>query len=662
LNNSGKESIELSSDLTEHNMKREELVIALVGQPNCGKSTLFTAVSGYYVESGNFPGTTVGFTETKIDYKGSSIKLIDLPGIYSINSFDMAERVTRDKILSRDVDIILNVIDATMLARSMELTLQLIEMQRPIVVVLNMMDEAIKKGMKIDLQKFEELTGIKAFPVVAINGEGISELFDYITVFDSKRQNLKLPEYDRDVEECIAEIEKRFPERILKKHPEINRRFWIIRVLEMDEYFEGLIREEAPDFTNFIIEKRRELATIHNWPEEGVFASHRHAVVLDMFEKIVKVERRERKDLIEELDRFFINPIGGFISIFLIFGFIFFLTFYFGDFLSGLLIDPLDNLKSSLTVNKDGLLYVILSGLFDGIIGGLGVVLPYLIPLLLLMALLEDMGVLPRMAFMLDGILHNFGLHGNSIIPFLLGYGCNVPAIMSARSMPSERDRISVMLLSTFIPCSARTVVILAIVTKYLGWAATLGLYAMNLLVIILLSFGISRYRKKDAFGFIMEVPSLRIPRISILIKKVWFRASEFFLFAWPVIIGSSIVLALLDYWKVSIIINKLFKPLTYYILGLPEELSITLFLGIFRKELSLLMLREALGVENISQVLSNSQMWVLTVFITFYIPCIATISSITKEGGYKVASISILLNLSVAILLSGIFRLILSL
>ena len=504
MNNSGKESIELSSDLTEHNMKREELVIALVGQPNCGKSTLFTAVSGYYVESGNFPGTTVGFTETKIDYKGSSIKLIDLPGIYSINSFDMAERVTRDKILSRDVDIILNVIDATMLARSMELTLQLIEMQRPIVVVLNMMDEAIKKGMKIDLQKFEELTGIKAFPVVAINGEGISELFDYITLFDSKRQNLKLPEYDRDVEECIADIERRFPESLLKKYPNINRRFLIVRTLEMDEYFEGIVREEDSGFLDYIVRKRKELAEMHNWPEEGVFASHRHAIVLDMFEKIVKIERRFKKNIVEDIDRFLINPIGGFTAILLIFGSIFFLTFYFGDFLSGLLIDPLNNLKGTILGSKGGLLSVILSGVFDGIIGGLGVVLPYLIPLLLLMALLEDMGVLPRMAFMLDGILHNFGLHGNSVIPFLLGYGCNVPAIMSARSMPNERDRISVMLLSTFVPCSARTVVILAIVTKYLGWAATLELYTMNLLLIILLSFGISRYRKKDASGFIM--------------------------------------------------------------------------------------------------------------------------------------------------------------
>ncbi|MGC8927685.1 MAG: ferrous iron transport protein B [Myxococcota bacterium] len=637
-------------------MKRE-LRVALVGQPNCGKSTLFTAVSGYYVVSSNFSGTTVTFTETRVNYKGNRIRLIDLPGTYSINSYDEAERLARDKILSEDIDLIINVIDSTMLARSLELTVQLIEMKKPMVVALNMMDEAEKKGVIIDFEKFYQLTGIKAFPITAVKGVGISELFDYVVQFDYKNFSPILPVYDRDVEECISGIEERFPESILRKYPENNRRFFIIRALEKDEHFERLIGIEDLEFLNFIRKRRLELAELHNWPEESVFASHRHAYVLDISEKISSVRSRGGKNFLNDLDRFLINPIGGVISLSAVFGLIFFFTFLLGDTLSTLIEGPLDSLKDTILRYFDGIIKILLGGLMDGIQGGVGIVLPYLIPLILFLAILEDSGVLPRVAFMLDGIMHRFGLHGKAIIPFLLGYGCNVPAIMAARTLENSRDKKIVILLSSFIPCSARTVVILALVTKYLGWMPTLALYFFNVLIIFILSTIISRLKRVESEGFIMDVPPLRIPYIRALIKKLWFRLEEFFLFAWPVIIVSSLILSLLDHYGVSTLINQYLRPLTASVLGLPDTLGISLFLGIFRKELSLLMIYQALGTENVISVLSLSQIWILTVFITFYIPCIATISTTYKEGGIRLTTFSILLNFSVAVILSFIFK-----
>lgn len=638
----------------------EVLNVALVGQPNCGKSTLFTAVSGYYVESGNFPGTTIHYTETKINYQGRKIRLIDLPGIYSISSHDLAEKVTRQHLLSHNIDVIVNVIDSTMLSRSLELTLQIIEMNLPVIVALNMMDEAEKKGIEIDVSRLEELLGVKAFPVVAVKGEGIADLFNSIVTFDLHNYRGIKPVYDRDVEECIKSIEERFTIGLNDKFNKIDRRFIIIRLLEMDEEFEGEIEKRDPLFLKFVIEKRKELADLHNWPEESVFASHRHAVVLDMFERIVTIKRRSGFNISEEIDRFLINPIGGLLSVTLVFGLIFFITFYLGDFLSSLLEEPIARIRESILRDIGGIWQILFSGLLDGISGGLGIVIPYFLPLILLLALLEDSGVLPRMAFMLDGIMHRFGLHGKSLIPFLLGYGCNVPAIMTARTLENQWDRRLVILLSTFIPCSARTVVILAIITKYLGWLSTLGLYLLDLAVIFTISSIIGRFRRSESEGFIMDVPPVRRPYLSVLTKKVWYRIGEFIIFAWPVIVLSSIVLSFMDHWGANTIINSLLSPLTEHILGLPPALGILLFLGIFRKELSLVMLYQVLGTEDVSPILSSSQLWVFTVFIVFYIPCIATISTTIKEAGYRLAIISILLNTLVAILIAGGFALVL--
>ena len=639
-------------------MNSDEIIIALVGQPNSGKSTLFNVVSGFFVDTGNFPGTTIKYTKTTVNVDGTVISLIDLPGIYSITSFDPAEKITRDFLLSEKVDVAINVVDTSLLARSLELTLQLLEMRIPMVVALNMYDEAEKKGTEIDIQKLKNLTGLEMFPVVAVKSSGIKEVFRAAVKLTQKNYKPILPVYDRDVEECIAKIEERYPPR-LKELLKVNSRFAIIRLLEMDEEYEKFALMADPEFLNFVKTMRNELAEFHNWPEESVFSSHRHAIVLDLFEKVATVKSREKKPVHEIINDFIINPIGGIAVILISLLLLFSASFFLGNLFSSLIEAPLYMVKTAVTSPAAGIIRSILEGLFDGFAGGFGIVIPYLVPLLLLFALYEDSGLLTRISFMVDGILHRFGLHGKSVLPLLLGYGCNVPAIMATRTLESERDRLLTILLAPFIVCSARTVVILALVGKYLGVIAVLFVYLLNIAVTLVISRILSRYRSETTTGIIMDVPPLRLPYPKIVFKKVWMKLYDFLLFAWPIIIISSLALSILNYVGIDSIINQVLSPITTFLLKLPEEAGITLFLGIFRKELTLIMLNSALHTRDVSSILSNGQLWVLTIFIVFYIPCLATITTTIKEAGIKIAGVSVLLNLTVAIVISALFAMI---
>jgi ferrous iron transport protein B len=422
----------------------------------------------------------------------------------------------------------------------------------------------------------------------------------------------------------------------------------------MDEEFETITRETDSDFMEYVHECRRSLAQIHDWPESGVFASHRHALVLDLFEEVAVVKSRAAVSPGEAIDRFIINPVGGLAATVGVFFSMFAVSFWIGNLIAGLVEGPLDSFGIYLNGHVSGSAGILVSGIYDGFTAGVGIVLPYLIPLLVVLSLLEDTGLLPRIAFMVDGLLHRFGLHGKSVVPIIMGYGCNVPAIMAARNLEYERDRVVTMLMVPFIACSARTVIILALAGKYLGAGYTTLIYLGNIAIALGISSALSRFSSDLSPGIIMDVPPLRRPYLHIVSRKVWVRILEFLLFAWPIIAVSSIALAVFSFIGIDGAINRLFSPVTEIILRLPSELGITLFLGIFRKELTLIMLNSALDTADVSLVLSSEQILVLVVFTVLYIPCIATITTLWKEGGAKVALLSIVLNTSVALAVAG--------
>jgi len=330
-----------------------------------------------------------------------------------------------------------------------------------------------------------------------------------------------------------------------------------------------------------------------------------------------------------------------------------------------LVLGPLNNLREYLSVHMgEGLLFYLAEGLIQGVGGGLGIVLPYFVPLLFLMSLLEDIGYLSRASFLMDTFMHKIGLHGNSVSAFILGFGCNVPAVVSTRILDSRRDKIITALLIPFVPCSARTTIILALVAFYLGPLWALGFYVFNILLLGVLGRIISLFFKDPSPGLILEIPTLKMPSMKNMARKIFIRLKAFVKFAWPILIAGSIVLALMQFFKFDQYVNLILSPLVEKALGLPQELGVTLIFGFLRKELSLVMMLQALGVsyQELMSVITYQQMIIFVVFISFFIPCLSTVAIIWKEIGRRIALLSVALNTSVAIVLSLVMRLILKL
>jgi ferrous iron transport protein B len=291
----------------------------------------------------------------------------------------------------------------------------------------------------------------------------------------------------------------------------------------------------------------------------------------------------------------------------------------------------------------------LINGLFQGIAGGITLVFPYLIPFLIGLAFLEDLGYLPRVAFLMDGLMHRIGLHGTSLLPAMLGYGCSVPAVMATRILHSPRDRIIAAVISTLVPCSARTIVILGLVGFYLGPVWAFAMYGFNLMIVILSGRVLSHLLPQLTPGMILEIPRYQIPSLASMMKKTWFRVRDFVMIAWPLLMIGSVALALGEFLQFNSMIDSFLRPLTSGVLGLPVVVGTTLILGILRKELSLLMLTQALGTIDVASILTDQQIITFTVFVMFYVPCVATLGVLLRELGARMTLFTALYTMVLA-------------
>jgi len=631
--------------------------IALMGQPNSGKSTIFNHVAGYKAVTSNFPGKTVEYTSSKVNLFGEIFEIVDLPGTYSLTSFDLAELEARKYLLKGNVDVVINVIDASLLSRSLELTLQLLELKLPMVICLNMIDEAERKGIKIDVEKLSEILGVPVVPTIALKGKGVKKLFSMAYKIGEEKGIGKTINFSKDVEEVIAQLSTQIKKKQINQEFNIPERFLALKYLENDSYFMENYEEKSNNLFKKIVHFQNILEETHGRQSDVVISSERHHLSMNIYESVVTLTK-PHTSLIDYMDNILMHPLFGYISLGLIFYLFFNLIFSVGKMVEEPLLDYFYRLIPLIgkSINPNTLSFSIISGIIQGLAGGIAIVLPYLFPFLFGLAILEDLGYLPRIAFLLDAFLHKIGLHGKAVIPFILGYGCTVPAIMATRILESERDRFIASVLATMIPCAARMTIIFALVAFYISPQAALAVYILNIIVIIISGKILSRLLPEVTPGMILEIPAYHIPSIKVALAKTWLRMKEFIFIAWPLLIVGSTILSLLQYYKMDMLVNKFFSPLTS-LLGLPVVVGTTLIFGILRKELSMLMLIQAIGTSNVAAAMSTTQIMTFTIFIIFYVPCVATIAVLWKEIGSKRTLFTITFTFVLAVILATITR-----
>ncbi len=618
--------------------------VALIGQPNCGKSTLFNQLAGYKSLSANFPGATVEYTRGQTYLDDEIIEVIDLPGTYSLSWYDDAEKETVKALFKEDIDVIVNILDASTLVRSIELTIELMSLEKPIVVALNMMDEALRKGIYINVNKLENVLGVKVVPVIAKKGKGIKDLLKAI-------KNAKKPSkrcvYSKDVEKYINAIASCIEKNNLQN--EWPSKLMAIKAIEGFEAcqkpLENSVCEDVLNQAKFAL-------------KDGlVIVQERHALCMDIFEAVAKVKKKEKKNFEEKLDTVLLHPFFGYISMIVIFFSIFYIVFHGGVPVENFIIGIFDKIDHfiDLSLANYKLTHAIVKGVVDGVGAAFGIAFPYLLPFLFLISLLEDVGYLPRIGFLLDSTMHKMGLHGTSMIPFVSGYGCSVPAIMATRILKSRKEKIISAFLASLVPCSARTTVIMGLVGYFIGYGYAILLYVINIVVIMVSGIILKKLLPGISPEMALDIPPYRLPTFKTLLLKTWHKVKDFVFLAVPMLIGGSVVLTLISYYHLDNIINAIFKPFME-LLGLPSTIGVVLLFGVLKKELTLLMLYQALGLSSLSQIpqmLTHNQMLIFTIFVMFYIPCLATIAAIKKEVGLKATIYITLGTLLLATLLS---------
>jgi len=625
------------------------LNIALIGQPNCGKSTIFNHLVGYKANTSNLPGTTVEYLRSEALVAGHHLEVIDLPGTYSLVPMDEAEAETRNFLVSESIDAVLNVVDASLLSRSLELTLQMLELNVPVVLCLNMMDEARRKGIDIDVDALSQQLGIPVVPTVAVRGTGVQEaVLQTIRAAKSAQTPAPIP-YSADVESSIH--------RVAAQIEAGNSRLFAIKLIEGDTYFRDLASTQLSSLASTISASQEAIQKTRGRPADQVISAERHAQAMGIFEAAATVGSPIRT-LRDHIDRVLMHRTFGLIALGAILYALFFFVFKVGTAIETPLIGGFDRIIEWLgtLLSVDGLAFAAVSGLLQGVGGGLGIVLPFLVPFLFGLALLEDVGYLPRAGYLADGLMHRIGLHGKSIIPFVLGYGCSVPAVMATRILENKRDRFITAMLAIMVPCVARTTVIFGLVGYFIGPYLALALYVINLFVIAVSGKILTKLLPSVTPGLILEIPSYKVPSLRVVGAKMWLRIREFLRYAMPILILGSVVLSLLEYLDVTRYLNAIAFPITWS-LGLPVAVGVPLVFGIFRKELSLVMLFAALGTVQVATVLSSGQMFVFALFTLFYVPCIATIAVLRREFGTPKTAIVIAATTGIALIVGLIAR-----
>lgn len=642
--------------------------VGFIGNPNCGKTTLFNAYTGANLKVANWPGVTVEKKEGRTVYQGQEFQLIDLPGIYSLTSYTMEETVSRECIMSDDVDVIVDVVDASCLERNLYLTLQLIELGKPVILALNMMDIVEDRGMEIDLHRLPEMLGIPAVPVSARKKSGLSILLHAVMHHKGHPQQSPFihhhhnesfhhrhdhhQEYAMVYQDYIEDKIDLLIERIRHTYPDLpNKRWYALKYLEKDK--------------NVIDSYPLEFEDIIDRDYEKDIINQKYNFIEEIIEEVL-VNKKKNEARTDRIDRYLTGKWLGLPIFLIIMALVFFFTFTIGDFLKSYFEIGLDSLSAfaknslvSLHVN-DMLISLIVDGIISGV-GGILTFLPNIFILFLALAFLEDSGYMSRVAFVMDDIMSHLGLSGRAFIPLLLGFGCSVPAVMASRALEHRKDRLKTILITPFMSCSARLPIYVLFSSMFFSTNAMIvcySMYLLGILVAIAAAFIISRFDgSKAEHNLLIELPEYKTPNARTIAIYVWEKIKDYLTKAGTVIFIASVIMwGLLNFGPSGYVtdislsfgsyIGKLIVPV-FAPLGLGYwQIVVALIAGIAAKEVVVSSCGVLFGIQNITTAHGMSAMaaalgtmgfgavnaYSLMVFCLLYIPCTATIATIRRE------------------------------
>lgn len=643
--------------------------VAFVGNPNCGKTTLFNALTGSKLKVANWPGVTVEKKEGNVEFEGEKLILIDTPGIYSLSTYTIEEKVTRNCILDDDIEVIVNVLDASNLERNLYLSLQLLELGKPVVLALNMMDVVEERGLEIDMHRFPEmLCDIPVVPVSAMKKRGLDILLHAIIHHKEAVTLGEVFSYSDEIEDKIQRLEV----IMSAKYPNHSSARWhSIKLLENDEE----VSEEHPIDVSRIVDR--------NYSREIIQA--KYSYISEIIDECV-FNRAKKEAVTDKVDRLLLHPILGVPCFLAIMAIVFLLTFVIGDFIKGYLEILLAwfqsvvvSFLSSLNV-AEWLVQLVADGIISGV-GGILTFLPNIIILFIALAILEDSGYMSRVAFVMDGIMGKLGLSGRAFLPMILGFGCTVPAIMATRALESEKDRRKTMLITPFMSCSARLPIYVLFSGLFFGkWApvVSFAIYVLGIVVALISAYILKLFDKSKYNNcLLIEITEFKRPNFRSVRIYVWNKVKDYLSKAGTTIFIASIVVWLLLNLGPEGFVDNASKSFAAYAAGIIApilkpcglgmwEVVVSLFAGISAKELVVTSFTVLFsdyaggnlldGIKAVYPSFGPANALSLMVFCLLYVPCIATIATIKKESRSLLFTLSTLLyEMSVAYLLSFI-------
>ncbi|MBI1737310.1 MAG: ferrous iron transport protein B [Candidatus Rokubacteria bacterium] len=653
-----------------------ETTLALAGNPNVGKSSVFNRLTGMGVETANYAGKTVDVNLATTRFKDREIGVMDLPGTYALGSRSDDQWVARRALLEGRPDVVVVVVDATRLERNLYLLLQLLDLGVPVVVALNLVDEAWRDGIRIDHGRLARLLGVPVVPTVAVSGQGLDDLVAAaMRAADERRAPVSRARYGRDVEATVADLTARL-EKLDGAMPwALPARAVALLLLEDDE--EALAWAAAlPDGEPLLDDVREAARTIgddHDEPAPIRIARERHGLAGEF---AARVESRLAAPSRFEARawRLATAPATGYPLLALVLATLFGMLFFVGDLLataiSGgweMLAAPWIRAAVELVLGAGIASRTVLWAVDGGINAALSVGVPYVLVFYAMLSVLEDTGYLTAVAFLTDPFVHRLGLHGRAVIPLVAGAGCNVPAIMGTRVLATMRERVIAGTLVVLTPCSARTAVIAGAVARYVGWEAALGIYGITAVLGFGSAFTMNRLLPGRSPGLVMEMFPFRRPCWRTTAKRTWHRFRGFVFVATPIVLAGSFVLGLLYETGLVWVLAAPLAPVVEGWLGLPAVAGLTLLFAVLRKELALQLLitlaiaRYGAAGGDLGNFMTGSQLFTYALVNTLYVPCVATIAVLGRELGWRRAALISAFTVALALAAGGFARLLMA-